>query len=60
MREIVSHKVNYSPEQLAERWQCSANTIRNLVRSGELFSIRVGQKLIRIPLQAIEEFEQCQ
>jgi excisionase family DNA binding protein len=46
-----------TPEQLAERWHCSANTIRNLITAGKLDAYRVGKKLLRIPAEAIEEYE---
>lgn len=52
--------ISFSPEQLASRWQCSASTVRNLIHGGKLRSIRVGAKLIRIPAQAVREFEECQ
>jgi len=49
-----------SPKQLAQRWKCSDNTVRNLVASGKLPSVRLGEKLIRVPKNAVEEFEKCQ
>ncbi|WP_196223491.1 helix-turn-helix domain-containing protein [Roseibium sp. RKSG952] len=48
-----------TPEQLAVRWQCSANTIRKLISTGKLDAYRVGKKLLRIPTSAIEEYEKC-
>ncbi len=48
-----------TPEQLAVRWHCSSNTIRNLIVSGKLDAYRVGKKLLRIPAAAVEEYEQC-
>ncbi|RMC33731.1 helix-turn-helix domain-containing protein [Paracoccus alkanivorans] len=48
----------YTPDQLAERWQCSAETIRNLVKSKQLPGFRCG-RMIRIPRQSVEEYEQC-
>ncbi|WP_170429158.1 helix-turn-helix domain-containing protein [Ruegeria arenilitoris] len=48
-----------TPKQLAERWNCSANTVRNLISAGELHAFRIGEKLIRIPVEAIEEYEKC-
>jgi excisionase family DNA binding protein len=48
-----------TPEQLAERWHCSANTIRNLITAGKLDAYRVGKKLLRIPVKSIEEYENC-
>ncbi|WP_299605681.1 helix-turn-helix domain-containing protein [uncultured Tateyamaria sp.] len=48
-----------TPEQLAKRWHCSSNTIRNLISAGKLDAYRVGKKLLRIPATAIEEYENC-
>jgi excisionase family DNA binding protein len=45
-----------TPERLAERWQCSANLVRGLIRRGELRAYRVGRTL-RIPADAVEEYE---
>ncbi|OWV64274.1 hypothetical protein CDZ97_10330 [Mameliella alba] len=47
-----------TPDMLAERWQCSAETVRMMVKRGELRGFRVG-RMIRIPLAAVEEHE-CQ
>lgn len=49
-----------TPEQVAERWGCSPNHVRNLIHRGELRAFRLGRRLIRIPIEAIGEFEQCQ
>lgn len=48
-----------TPDQLAKRWHCSANTVRNLIAAGKLDACRVGKKLLRISETAIEEYEQC-
>lgn len=48
-----------TPDQLAKRWHCSANTVRNLIAAGKLDAYRVGKKLFRISDAAIEEYEQC-
>ncbi len=50
----------YTPETLADRWQCSPRHIRNMIRDGRLRGFRVGGKLIRIRARVVEEFEQCQ
>ncbi|MGQ3486076.1 helix-turn-helix domain-containing protein [Roseovarius pacificus] len=47
-----------TPDMLADRWHCSAETVRNLVKSGDLRGFRVG-RMIRIPWDAVEEYE-CQ
>jgi len=48
----------YSPETLAERWDCSAEKIRRMYHDGELAGFRLG-KLIRIPAAEVERYE-CQ
>ncbi|WP_430521658.1 helix-turn-helix domain-containing protein [Alloyangia pacifica] len=47
-----------TPEMLADRWHCSSETIRQMVKRGDLRGFRVG-RMIRIPIDAIEEHE-CQ
>lgn len=49
----------FTPETLAERWGCSGETVRQMVRSGQLPGFRVG-RMIRIPANAVEEHEKCQ
>ncbi|WP_390922784.1 excisionase family DNA-binding protein [Parasedimentitalea psychrophila] len=46
----------YTPDQLGERWHCSGETVRLLVKSGALRGFRVG-RMIRIPRDAVEEYE---
>jgi len=48
-----------TPQQLADRWQCSESHVRNMVRRGELPAMRLGGKLLRFRLEDVEEFE-CQ
>lgn len=48
----------YSPGTLGDRWGCSAEKVRQMCRSGELASFRLG-KLIRIPATEVERVE-CQ
>src|SRR6185437_9014082 len=57
-RMVAVSERPYSSEELAEHWGCSAQHIRDLVRSGALRSFRVG-RLIRIPAIAVDEFEKC-
>ncbi|HBM58790.1 MAG TPA: hypothetical protein DD444_06335 [Citreicella sp.] len=47
-----------TPEMLAERWHCSAETVRQMFKRGDLRGFRVG-RMIRIPFDAVEEYE-CQ
>lgn len=49
----------YTPETLAERWDCSPSVIRKLCRKGDLPSFRLGGKLLRIRADDVEEYE-CQ
>ncbi len=49
----------YSPKTLGERWGCSAETIRQMCKRGELTFIKPGPKLIRITAREVERFE-CQ
>ena len=46
----------YSTKELALRWNCSDQHIRDLVRTGAIRHFRVG-RLIRIPAAAVEEHE---
>ncbi|TDK51718.1 hypothetical protein E1832_02660 [Antarcticimicrobium luteum] len=48
----------FTPDSLAARWDCSAETVRQLVHRRELRGFRVG-RMIRIPADAAEEYE-CQ
>ena len=49
----------YTPAKLAERWHCSAETIRQMCHRGELHHFRVGS-MLRIPASAVEERETWQ
>jgi excisionase family DNA binding protein len=49
----------FSPETLAERWDCSAEKVRQMVHRGELPGFRLG-KLIRIPAIEVERYECAQ
>src|SRR2546423_13533497 len=49
----------YTPAALALRWQCSERHVRNLVAKGKLRAFRLGGKLLRIPVEAVEEMERC-
>jgi excisionase family DNA binding protein len=52
-------EVAFSPATLSQRWGCSERHIRNLVAAGRLRAFRLGDKLLRIPAAAVEDFE-CQ
>jgi excisionase family DNA binding protein len=46
----------FSPQSLAERWGCSAEKVRQMVRRDELAGFRLG-KLIRIAAIEVERYE---
>jgi excisionase family DNA binding protein len=49
-----------SVHDVAVRWGCSDRHVRSLIADGRLQSFRLGHKLIRVPMSAVEEFERCQ
>ncbi|KQP61095.1 helix-turn-helix domain-containing protein [Methylobacterium sp. Leaf108] len=48
-----------TPALVAARWGCSERHVRNMAKRGDLGHFRLGGKLLRIPLSAVEEIE-CQ
>lgn len=48
-----------TPETLAEMWGVSSTTVRSLCRRGKLRHFRLGERLIRIPIEAVAEYEQA-
>ena len=44
-----------TPTEVADRLRVSANTVRSLIRSGEIESIRVGRQL-RVSEDALSRF----
>jgi excisionase family DNA binding protein len=50
----------FTPDQVAAHWGCSANHVRKLIHSGELRAFRLGERLFRIPAEAVLEFEEAQ
>tara|TARA_R110000823_G_scaffold230838_1_gene357642 strand:+ start:201 stop:494 length:294 start_codon:yes stop_codon:yes gene_type:complete len=55
----MSQPKPYRPDTLADRWEISATTVRNMCEDGRLPHFKIG-KLYRIPVAAVEEYEQCQ
>lgn len=47
----------YTVASLAERWSCSETFVRDEIRRGRLAAFRLGDKLIRIRLEAIAAYE---
>ena len=52
---LSERKRPYTPETLAERWECSPELIRRMLKSGELQGFKVGGKLWRIRYEVVEE-----
>ncbi len=50
----------YTPETLAQRWGCSSNNAPNLIKRGELSAFRLGARLPRVGLAAVEAYERSQ
>src|SRR5690606_23085854 len=46
----------YTPAMLADRWACSERHVRNMIDRGELPAFRLGGKLLRIRLEAVEAY----
>ena len=46
----------FTPDTLAERWRCSAETIRGMIRRGELPAVRIG-RVMRIPADVVDAHE---
>ncbi len=47
----------YTPDELADKWDVSAQTVLNYIQRGELVYYRQG-KFYRIPKDVAEEWEQ--
>ncbi|WP_420029731.1 excisionase family DNA-binding protein [Rhodovulum sulfidophilum] len=47
----------YTPDMLAERWGCSGETVRAMIRDGRLPAFRVGGRLLRVSAQTVKDFE---
>ncbi len=46
----------YTPEEIAERWRCSAVTVYRLLNAGKLEGFRVGRGW-RIPEESLSAYE---
>ncbi|MBB4857209.1 excisionase family DNA binding protein [Novosphingobium chloroacetimidivorans] len=53
---MIDTRRPYSVASLAERWSCSAGSVRNLIACGKLGSFQHG-KLIRIPAAEVDRYE---
>lgn len=47
----------YDVVTLAEKWGCGTDTIRSLIKSGELPAFKVGGKLLRVRAEEVEQYE---
>jgi excisionase family DNA binding protein len=47
----------FTTQALAERWECSPNTIRAMIHRGELKAFKVGGKLLRVSADEVEKWE---
>ncbi len=52
----MSESKPFTPATLAREWGCSERHVRNLVAAGDLRAFRLGQKLLRIPADAVEDY----
>jgi hypothetical protein len=53
----TEQKIHFSRQQIAERWQCSTETIKRREKAGILPSHRLGG-LVRYRLSDVERIEQ--
>jgi excisionase family DNA binding protein len=50
----------FSPKQLAERWGVTVQHVHKLIRKGTLKHFRIGEKLLRIPVEEVRRWEALQ
>jgi excisionase family DNA binding protein len=55
-QEAEAARRAYSPKDLADRWTCSAELVRSMIRRGELKAFRYG-KMLRITREEVERIE---
>jgi len=58
-KEHPGHPNIYTADTLAERWTCSGNHVRNLIRQGQLQALERLGKMIRITPAAVIAFEEA-
>lgn len=57
----LAHPVSSRPltiAEVAERWQCSRDTVRNRIRTGALKCLRLSARMVRVLPEHIAEYEQ--
>ncbi|KQO49951.1 hypothetical protein ASF08_22700 [Methylobacterium sp. Leaf85] len=47
----------YTPESLAERWKCSGQLVRNMIKRGQLAAFKYGGRLTRISAADVAAYE---
>lgn len=52
-RAVFSEARPLTPDEIAERWACSGETVRSLIRRGELPAFRVG-RMFRVSAADLE------
>lgn len=55
--EWPGHPNVYTAETLADRWSCSPNQIRVMIRRGDLAGRKLGRRLLRISVADVIAFE---
>lgn len=58
-KEHPGHPNIYTANTLAERWTCSGNHVRKLIRQGRLQAVKRMGKMIRITPAAVIAFEEA-
>ncbi|RJL18226.1 helix-turn-helix domain-containing protein [Paracoccus siganidrum] len=46
----------WTPDELAARWGCSGETVRSMIRTGQLPAFRVG-RMLRVTHKTVEDYE---
>jgi len=52
----ASDALAFSYEQTAKKLNCSPRTVFSMVESGQLRAVRIGRRLVRIPLAEIHRY----
>jgi excisionase family DNA binding protein len=55
--EFEGHPNVYTPDTLAERWRCSGQHVRNMIRRGDLEAWKIQGKLLRISVKTVVALE---
>lgn len=56
-RRMMGAPRPFTPDTLAERWGCSGETVRAMIRRGDIPAFRVSTAGYRITAQAVEDYE---